>query len=104
MSDAVIHDDRKKSVKAMLPYICYMRLYAVLHLTAVTGHGAGEWRQTIAEIWRDFKGLVSYNADKYQKHNVAWWDCVQNMCPCPLVVGCRSILGEGKDDQGNCME
>ena len=57
-----------------------MRLYAVLHLTAVTGHGAGEWRQTIAEIWRDFKGLVSYNTDKYQKHNVAWWDCVQNMC------------------------
>ncbi len=24
--------------------------------------------------------------------------------PCPLVVGCRFILGRGKNDQGNCME
>lgn len=114
----------------------------------MTGHGAGEWRQTIAEIRRDFKGLVSYNTDKYQEHNVAWQDCVDvisssghypiddwerqldrieavvavfdkpfffaeagcmsvkgsKYVPCPLVVGCRSILGEGKDDQGNCME
>jgi len=37
---------------------------------------ADEWRQTIAEIRRDFKGLVSYNTDKYQEHNVTWWDCV----------------------------
>lgn len=35
-----------------------------------------EWRQTIAEIRRDFKGLVSYNTDKYREHNVKWWDCV----------------------------
>lgn len=35
-----------------------------------------QWRQVIAEIRRDFKGLVSYNTDKYQEHNVAWWDCV----------------------------
>lgn len=35
-----------------------------------------EWRQTIAEIRKDFGGLVSYNTDKYQEHNVAWWDCV----------------------------
>lgn len=35
-----------------------------------------EWRQVIAEIRRDFKGLVSYNTDKYQEHNVKWWDCV----------------------------
>lgn len=35
-----------------------------------------EWRQTIAEIRKYFKGLVSYNTDKYQEHNVAWWDCV----------------------------
>ncbi|MDE7201273.1 MAG: 1,4-beta-xylanase [Lachnospiraceae bacterium] len=37
---------------------------------------ADEWRQTIAEIRKDFKGLVSYNTDKYQEHNVTWWDCV----------------------------
>ena len=35
-----------------------------------------EWRQTIAEIRKEFKGLVSYNTDKYQEHNVHWWDCV----------------------------
>lgn len=37
---------------------------------------ANEWRQTIAEIQKDFKGLISYNTDKYQEHNVSWWDCV----------------------------
>lgn len=37
---------------------------------------AAEWRQTIAEIRSVFKGLVSYNTDKYQEHNVTWWDCV----------------------------
>ncbi len=35
-----------------------------------------EWRQTIAEIRKEFKGPVSYNTDKYQEHNVKWWDCV----------------------------
>lgn len=35
-----------------------------------------EWRQVIAEIRKDFHGLVSYNTDKYQEHNVRWWDCV----------------------------
>ncbi len=35
-----------------------------------------EWRQTISEIRREFRGLVSYNTDKYQEHNVKWWDCV----------------------------
>ena len=37
---------------------------------------SAEWRQTIAEIRSVFKGLVSYNTDKYQEHNVTWWDCV----------------------------
>lgn len=37
---------------------------------------AAEWRQTIAEIRKEFKGFVSYNTDKYQEHNVSWWDCV----------------------------
>ena len=35
-----------------------------------------EWRATIAEIRKEFKGLVSYNTDKYQEHNVKWWDAV----------------------------
>ncbi|MDE6364142.1 MAG: 1,4-beta-xylanase [Lachnospiraceae bacterium] len=37
---------------------------------------SAEWRRTIAEIRSVFKGLVSYNTDKYQEHNVTWWDCV----------------------------
>ena len=35
-----------------------------------------QWRQVIAEIRKEFHGLVSYNTDKYQEHNVHWWDCV----------------------------
>lgn len=42
----------------------------------MTEHREAEWRQTIAEIRKEFKGLVSYNTDKYQEHNVKWWDCV----------------------------
>ena len=42
----------------------------------MTEHREKEWRQTIAEIRDEFKGLVSYNTDKYQEHNVTWWDCV----------------------------
>lgn len=35
-----------------------------------------EWRQLISDIRQEYKGLVSYNTDKYQEHNVKWWDCV----------------------------
>ena len=42
----------------------------------MTERRADEWRQVIAEIRKDYKGLVSYNTDKYQEHNVTWWDCV----------------------------
>lgn len=35
-----------------------------------------EWRALIASIRKEFHGLVSYNTDKYQEHNVKWWDCV----------------------------
>lgn len=35
-----------------------------------------EWRKLIGDIRSVFKGLVSYNTDKYQEHNVKWWDCV----------------------------
>ncbi|MCD8013836.1 MAG: 1,4-beta-xylanase [Lachnospiraceae bacterium] len=35
-----------------------------------------EWRQLIRDIRQEFGGLVSYNTDKYQEHNVRWWDAV----------------------------
>lgn len=35
-----------------------------------------QWRQIISDIRTEYKGLVSYNTDKYQEHNVTWWDCV----------------------------
>lgn len=35
-----------------------------------------EWRQLIADIRKEYSGLVSYNTDKYQEHNVKWWDAV----------------------------
>ena len=33
-----------------------------------------EWRQLIADIRKEYSGPVSYNTDKYQEHNVKWWD------------------------------
>lgn len=42
----------------------------------MTEHREEEWRRLIAEIRSEYSGLVSYNTDKYQEHNVAWWDCV----------------------------
>ena len=39
-------------------------------------HREQEWRQLIADIRTQYHGLVSYNTDKYQEHNVKWWDCV----------------------------
>lgn len=41
---------------------------------------ASEWRNLIQEIRKDYKGPVSYNTDKYQEHNVSWWDCVDFIC------------------------
>ena len=35
-----------------------------------------EWRKLIADIRSEFYGFVSYNTDKYQEHNVKWWDAV----------------------------
>lgn len=35
-----------------------------------------EWRTLISDIRREFGGLVSYNTDKYQEHNVKWWDAL----------------------------
>lgn len=39
-------------------------------------HREEEWRKVIAEIRRVYHGLVSYDTDKYQEHNVKWWDAV----------------------------
>lgn len=35
-----------------------------------------QWRKLIDDIRTVYTGLVSYNTDKYQEHNVKWWDCV----------------------------
>ena len=35
-----------------------------------------EWRKLIADIRSVYDGPVSYNTDKYQEHNVKWWDAV----------------------------
>lgn len=35
-----------------------------------------EWRKLISDIRGVYGGIVSYNTDKYQEHNVKWWDCV----------------------------
>lgn len=39
-------------------------------------HREKEWRTLIEQIRSIFTGLISYNTDKYQEHNVSWWDCV----------------------------
>lgn len=39
-------------------------------------HRETEWREVISAVRSEYKGLVSYNTDKYQEHNVSWWDCV----------------------------
>lgn len=35
-----------------------------------------EWRILLSEIRKVYQGLLSYNTDKYQEHNVKWWDAV----------------------------
>lgn len=39
-------------------------------------HREKEWRKLIADIRNVYTGPISYNTDKYQEHNVTWWDCV----------------------------
>ena len=39
-------------------------------------HRESEWRRVIADIRSVYGGPVSYNTDKYQEHNVKWWDAV----------------------------
>ncbi len=42
----------------------------------MSDHREKEWRQLIADIRDVYHGPVSYNCDKYQEHNVTWWDAV----------------------------
>ena len=35
-----------------------------------------EWRRLISDIRTEYHGPITYNTDKYQEHNVKWWDCV----------------------------
>ncbi len=39
-----------------------------------TDHREAEWRALIADVRKVYSGLVTYNCDKYQEHNVKWWD------------------------------
>ncbi|MBR1863097.1 MAG: 1,4-beta-xylanase [Ruminococcus sp.] len=39
-------------------------------------HREEEWRRVISDIRKVYSGPVSYNTDKYQEHNVKWWDAV----------------------------
>ena len=44
-----------------------------------TDRKADLWRQLVAEVRKHYTGLVTYNCDKYQEHNVTWWDCLDVM-------------------------
>lgn len=39
-----------------------------------TDHKAVEWRKLVSEVRKVYSGLITYNCDKYQEHNVIWWD------------------------------
>lgn len=41
-----------------------------------TTHRDNDWRRIIASVRKHYKGLVSYNADKYQEDRITWWDAV----------------------------
>lgn len=35
-----------------------------------------QWRHLITQVRKIYSGPITYNADKYQEANVAWWDAV----------------------------
>ncbi len=39
-----------------------------------------EWIAVVKEVRKHFSGLVTYNCDKYQEDNVAWWDHLDVIC------------------------
>jgi len=41
-----------------------------------TDHRSFEWRKVISKLREVYSGLLTYNCDKYQEHNVSWWDAL----------------------------
>lgn len=41
-----------------------------------TDHRQDEWRTLVGKIRKVYNGLLTYNCDKYQEHNVKWWDAL----------------------------
>lgn len=41
-----------------------------------TDHRENEWRELIGMVRQVYSGLITYNCDKYQEHNVKWWDAL----------------------------
>lgn len=39
-------------------------------------HREAEWRALLGTLRGEYGGPLSYNTDKYQEHNVKWWDAV----------------------------
>lgn len=35
-----------------------------------------EWRELVAQVREHYKGLITYNCDKFQEDAVTWWDAV----------------------------
>lgn len=42
----------------------------------MTEHREIEWRRVISSIRDVYKGVVTYNTDKYQEDHIKWWDAV----------------------------
>ena len=41
-----------------------------------TDHRCDEWKSLVKNIRRIYNGALTYNCDKYQEHNVKWWDAL----------------------------
>lgn len=41
-----------------------------------TDHRESEWRELVKRLRTVYSGKLTYNCDKYQEHNVKWWDCL----------------------------
>lgn len=41
-----------------------------------TDHRGKEWRALAAQVRQVYTGPLTYNCDKFQEHNVSWWDAV----------------------------
>lgn len=41
-----------------------------------TDHREKEWRNLVQKLRKIYSGKLTYNCDKYQEHNVKWWDAL----------------------------